>query len=96
MRTVEAVTEQQLYEVVERYPAFELRRYPAHVVAEVVARGSFEMAGNRAFGPLFGYISGRNASARSVAMTAPVVQEAARAEKVAMTAPVVQIRVGCR
>jgi hypothetical protein len=90
MRTVEAVTEQQPYEVVERYPAFELRRYPAHVVAEVVARGSFEMAGNRAFGPLFGYISGRNASARSVAMTAPVVQEAARAEKVAMTAPVVQ------
>ena len=90
MRTVEAVTEQQRYDVVERYPAFELRRYPSHAVAEVRVRGSFETVGNRAFGPLFGYISGRNDAARSVAMTAPVVQEVARAEKIAMTAPVVQ------
>jgi hypothetical protein len=88
------VTEQQPYEVVERYPAFELRRYPAHVVAEVTVRGSFEMAGNRGFGPLFGYLNGRNDSSRSVAMTAPVVQEAARPVKVAMTAPVVQTRSG--
>lgn len=84
------MTEQQPYDVIERYPAFELRRYPEHVVAEVTVRGSFEVAGNRAFGPLFGYLSGQNDAARSVAMTAPVVQEAARPVKVAMTAPVVQ------
>jgi len=84
------MTEQQPYEVVERYSGFELRRYPAHVVAEVSVRGSFESAGNRAFGTLFGYITGRNRSASTIAMTAPVVQEVAGPEKVAMTAPVVQ------
>lgn len=84
------MTEQQPYDVVERYPGFELRRYPAHVVAEVSVQGSFESAGNRAFRSLFGYISGRNTSAQSVAMTAPVVQEQTGSQRVAMTAPVVQ------
>jgi hypothetical protein len=92
------VTEQQPYEVLERHDGFELRRYPAHVVAEVHVRGTFDSAGTQAFRPLFRYISGENRSSRSVAMTAPVVQaaEAASAaeressEKVAMTAPVVQ------
>ena len=86
------MTEQQPYEVVQSYPTFELRRYPAHLVAEVSVQGPFEDAGNRAFRPLFGYITGQNESARSVAMTAPVVQETATSEKVAMTAPVVQVR----
>ncbi|HET9649678.1 MAG TPA: heme-binding protein [Microlunatus sp.] len=85
------MTEQQPYEVVRSYPAFELRRYPAHLVAEVSVHGSFEEAGNRAFRSLFGYITGQNASARSVAMTAPVVQENVTSEKIAMTAPVVQV-----
>lgn len=87
------MTEQQPYEVVQRHPAFELRRYPAHVVAEVEVHGAFEVAGNRAFRSLFGYITGRNQTASSVAMTAPVVQSTPRAatsEKVAMTAPVLQ------
>jgi hypothetical protein len=88
------VTEQQPYEVVQSYPTFELRRYPAHLVAEVSVQGPFEDAGNRAFRPLFGYITGQNESARSVAMTAPVVQETATSEKVAMTAPVVQVENG--
>ncbi|MDQ2850257.1 MAG: heme-binding protein [Actinomycetota bacterium] len=84
------MTEQQPYEVLQQSDGFELRRYPAHVVAEVALDGSFEDAGNRAFRALFGYISGNNRSQCSVAMTAPVVQQAAQAEKVAMTAPVVQ------
>jgi len=76
--------------VVGRYDGFELRRYPSHVVAEVTVRLPFEQAGNKAFGSLFGYISGRNRSRTSVAMTAPVVQSAGAAQKVAMTAPVIQ------
>jgi hypothetical protein len=88
------VTEQQPYEVVRSYPTFELRRYPAHLVAEISVHGSFQEAGNRAFRSLFGYITGQNASARSVAMTAPVVQENAPSEKIAMTAPVVQVENG--
>jgi hypothetical protein len=84
------MTEQQPYEVVERYPGFELRSYPRHVVAEVTVQSTFENAGTVAFRSLFGYISGQNRSRASVAMTAPVVQSTGSAQKVAMTAPVVQ------
>jgi SOUL heme-binding protein len=84
------VTEQQAYEVLEQGDGFELRHYPPHLVAEVATDGSFEDAGNRAFRSLFRYITGNNRSRESVAMTAPVVQEATVPEKVAMTAPVVQ------
>ena len=84
------MTEQQPFEVVRRYPGFELRRYPAHVVAQVTITASFDRAGNIAFRSLFGYITGQNRSRSSVAMTAPVVQSVAASEKIAMTAPVVQ------
>ena len=84
------MTEQQPYEVLERFDGFELRRYPPHLVAEVELDGSFEDAGNGAFRRLFAYITGQNEAQRSVAMTAPVVQEPTIREKVAMTAPVVQ------
>lgn len=89
------MTEQQPFEVVQRYPGFELRRYPTHVVAQVTVSSSFDRAGNIAFRSLFGYITGQNQSRSSVAMTAPVVQSAAGSEKVpsekvAMTAPVLQ------
>ncbi|MDJ0339226.1 heme-binding protein [Cryobacterium sp. PH31-O1] len=85
------MTEQQPYHVVKSYDAFELRRYPAHLVAEVTTDGPFEDAGNRAFRYLFAYITGANQSLQKVAMTAPVVQADA-AEKIAMTAPVLQER----
>ncbi|MEH0843075.1 heme-binding protein [Micromonospora sp. CPCC 205711] len=84
------MTEQQPYRVVDRHPGFELRRYPAHLVAELRVAGDLVGAGNAAFRPLAAYISGANRSRRRVNMTAPVVQEPARPEKIAMTAPVVQ------
>ena len=65
------MTEQQRYDIVRGYPGFELRRYPAHVVADVEIHGSFEGAGNAGFRPLVGYIS-----RGGVSMTAPVLQEA--------------------
>lgn len=83
------MTEQQPHDVIERFPGFELRRYPAHLVAEVEVDSSFTDAGNRAFGTLVGFISGRNSAQGKVAMTAPVVQEQASA-RIAMTSPVVQ------
>ncbi len=70
------MTEQQEYQVVRTFPGFEVRRYPAHVVAEVELSGRFESAGNAAFRPLVSYISGRNNSGAKIAMTAPVIQEA--------------------
>lgn len=62
------MTEQQPYEVIGQWGEVEVRRYPAHTIAEVVVDGDFDDAGNRGFRPLFGYIRGR------IAMTAPVVQ----------------------
>ena len=86
------MTKQQPYRVVHSYADFELRAYPAHVLAEVVTDGPFEGAGNRAFRYLFAYISGQNEASQKVAMTAPVVQADATGPsvKIAMTAPVVQ------
>ena len=69
------MTEQQVYEVLEEYPDFELRHYPDHLVAETQVGGPFELAGNVAFPRLARYIGGHNRSSRKLAMTAPVVQE---------------------
>lgn len=80
------VTEQQPYELVRRARGYELRRYPACVVAEVQVTGEFEQAGSLGFRPLVEYIGGRNRTRESVAMTAPVVQS----RSLAMTAPVIQ------
>ena len=97
------MTDQQPFDLVRRYPSFDLRRYPAHAVAQVTVRASFDKAGNSAFRSLFGYISGQNRTNTSVSMTAPVVQavtpesagpdttaQNGASQKVAMTAPVVQ------
>ncbi|MEC5185504.1 hypothetical protein RCH12_002981 [Cryobacterium sp. MP_3.1] len=83
------MTEKQPYESVQSYDDFEVRRCPGHVLAEIVVGGPFDEAGNRAFRSLFAYISGENVSRTKVAMTAPVVQDAA-GSRIAMTAPVVQ------
>lgn len=80
------MTEQQPYEVVRETKAYELRRYPACVVAEVSVDAEFEQAGSIAFRPLVEYIGGNNRSRESMSMTAPVVQS----EEMSMTAPVVQ------
>ncbi|MDQ0754033.1 heme-binding protein [Arthrobacter sp. B3I4] len=84
------MTEQQPYELVQRYPHFELRRYPAHVVAEVQVDASFDRAGNAAFRYLFNYISGNNTARQKLAMTAPVIQGTGSPQKIAMTVPVLQ------
>jgi hypothetical protein len=81
------MTEQQPYDVVKRFPGFEVRSYPPHLVAVVEVVGSFDDAGSQGFGVLVGFISGRNSAQGTIAMTAPVVQTST---KVAMTAPVLQ------
>jgi hypothetical protein len=68
------MTEQQPHELVHRYPHFELRRYPAHVVAEVHVHATVDRAGYAAFRHLFSYIRGSNTARQKLAMTAPVIQ----------------------
>ena len=72
------------FTVVDR-PAdgIEVRRYRARVAAEVRLAADGSESG--AFRLLFDYISGGNAAAETIAMTAPVEQ---RGEKIAMSAPV--------
>jgi hypothetical protein len=84
--------EEAKYEVIKKDKQFEIRDYAPHILAETVVEGSMEGAGNKAFGLLFRYISGRNRSRTKVAMTAPVSQEPT-GEKINMTAPVEQQRV---
>lgn len=82
-----SMTEQQKYDVVAGHDGWEVRRYPAHLVAEVTVQGSFDEAVNRGFRSLASFIFGDNVGKQKVAMTAPVVQEPT-SQKIAMTAPV--------
>ena len=77
------------YRVVSQFGEFELRHYPAYIVAEVDVQGDFDDAGNQAFRILAGYIFGDNSAAEKMAMTAPVASSRETSgEKMAMTAPV--------
>ena len=71
--------------------AFEIRDYPALVVAEVSVTGAQKEAARKGFRLLAAYIFGANRRKQSLAMTAPVAQSRA-SEKIAMTAPVMQIQ----
>ncbi|SIO39063.1 SOUL heme-binding protein [Rhodovulum sp. ES.010] len=68
---------------------FELRRYPALVVASVTRPGARDTAVRAAFGPLANYIFAKERGGEKIAMTAPVTQVAPDG-KIAMTAPVTQ------
>jgi hypothetical protein len=70
--------------------AFEVRQYPALVVAEVTVEGDQSTAASRGFRLLAGYIFGGNDGGQKVAMTAPVMQSKTGGQKIAMTAPVTQ------
>ena len=85
--------EEAKYTVIMREGSFELRQYDPHIVAETMVKGDYDKAGNEGFRRLFKYISGENQKKQSIAMTAPVSQDAGP-EKIAMTAPVSQEQTG--
>ncbi|MBV5338097.1 MAG: heme-binding protein [Deltaproteobacteria bacterium] len=84
--------EEAHYTVIKTDDIFELREYAPQILAEIIVEGNLEGAGNKAFRPLFRYISGDNKLRGKIAMTAPVSQEQ-QGEKISMTAPVSQQRV---
>ena len=67
------MTEEQPFDVIARYPGFELRYYPSYVLVQVQTKGEFSRAASMAFSPLVNYISGRNQTSTKFAMTAPVL-----------------------
>ncbi len=81
--------EEPAFKAVLHEGAFEVRNYPALVVAEVTVSGDQKEAASKGFRLLAGYIFGGNKRRQSIAMTAPVAQ-APTSEKIAMTAPVTQ------
>jgi len=87
--------EEAAYTVEKTDGDFQVRQYAPQVVAETLVDGNLEEAGNKAFRPLFDYISGANRSKGKIAMTAPVAQQR-EGEKIAMTAPVGQVAVSNR
>lgn len=81
--------EEPSFQTVIHEGAFELRDYPALVVAEVTVKGDRKEAASKGFRLLAGYIFGGNKGRKSIAMTAPVAQ-APTSQKIPMTAPVTQ------
>jgi SOUL heme-binding protein len=79
--------EEPPFRTVTQDATFEVRDYPALVVAEVTVTGDQSEASNAGFRLLAGYIFGGNTRQQSIAMTAPVAVEPV-SEKIAMTAPV--------
>lgn len=86
--------EEPKFELLTQDGAYELRRYPAFIVAETFVAGDMDDASSQGFRAIADYIFGNNQAAGStepakVAMTAPVTLEpVAPAQKIAMTAPV--------
>lgn len=87
--TTALAVEEPTFKVVLHEGDFEVRDYPALVVAEVTVSGDQKQAASRGFRLLAGYIFGGNTTRQSIAMTAPVAQAPA-GQKIAMTAPVTQ------
>ena len=79
--------EEPRYTPVSKAESFEVRDYPAYLVAEVTLEGSAGDTGNAGFRILFRYITGKNRAQQKIEMTAPVSQQAAGID-IPMTAPV--------
>ncbi len=90
--------EQTEYTVIKKMNGYEIREYPAHIVAQTTVQGSYGESMGSGFSIVAGYIFGGNIKKESIAMTTPVVAEKGEAkqvsENIAMTAPVVATNEG--
>lgn len=80
--------EQAQYTVLKKADWYEIREYPAHIVAQTTVTGSYRDALQQGFRIVAGYIFGANTKQESIAMTAPVVEQKRGGQSIAMTAPV--------
>ncbi len=76
------------YKVVKKMRGYEIREYPAHIVAQTTVKGKYEEALNIGFMIVAGYIFGGNTKKQAIAMTAPVTEQKEISEKISMTSPV--------
>ena len=84
--------EQARYTVIKKKSGYEIRKYPAHIVAQTTIKGSYPESMNEGFRIVAGYIFGNNLKKESIAMTAPVTAQNTQqpsSQKIAMTAPMI-------
>jgi len=90
--------EQTVYTVVKKTSTYEIREYPAHIVAQTTVPGSLDASMNAGFSIVAGYIFGNNKKKENIAMTAPVIARTGSEENssttIAMTAPVIATNSG--
>ena len=87
-----ADTEEPRFTIVDKVGVVDIRQYDKRLAADVLVAGDEEEARSAGFQLLADYIFGNNTTRSSIAMTAPVSQQAAKSESIAMTAPVSQAR----
>jgi effector-binding domain-containing protein len=85
--------EQAEYTVVKKMNGYEIREYPAHIVAQTTVQDPYKESMNSGFSILAGYIFGGNTKKENISMTAPVISQKGEvkkvSEKISMTAPVI-------
>jgi hypothetical protein len=86
-------SEEPPFDLLAEQGDIQIRQYPSVLVAETVIEANYADSGSIGFKRLAGYIFGGNVQKQKMAMTAPVLREAA-SENIAMTAPVLQQQVG--
>ncbi len=87
--------EKPKFEVVAKKDGYEVRQYPAMVLAQATVSGGYKKSLNGGFSKVAGFIFGDNTTGGSVAMTAPVLATKEKSsQKIAMTAPVLSEKDG--
>ena len=76
------------YTVLSSQNGYEVRLYPAHIVAQTTVKGSYTEALTQGFRIVAGYIFGGNTKKESISMTSPVIEKSGVSESIAMTSPV--------
>ena len=80
--------EQTTYTVLTKKDGYEVRSYPAHIVAQTTVTGPYREALGQGFRIVAKYIFGANTTKETISMTAPVVEQTSGGRSIAMTAPV--------
>lgn len=73
--------EKPQYTIIKQNGNIEIRDYPSMIVAETTIQGVREAAINEGFRNIAGYIFGGNVAGKSIAMTAPVMQQPVKSQE---------------
>jgi hypothetical protein len=82
------LNEEPEYRVLKKDNHFEIREYPALVLASTDVHEDYDTSKNEAFKRLAGYIFGRNHENKQIPMTAPVLQQ--EGKMTSLTAPFIE------